>query len=50
MWFIETNHSPTLNDNIIIDISKKLIETLVNISESLLLHKPINYKNLYKII
>ena len=50
MWFIEANHSPTLNDKKYIHISKELIETVVNISESLLLHKPINDENLYKII
>ncbi len=50
IWFIEANHSPTLNDERIINISKKLIESVVDISESLLLHKPINNENLYKII
>ena len=50
MWFIEANHSPRLNDERIAYISKKLMETVVDISESLLLHKPINDENLYKII
>ncbi len=50
IWFIETNHSPTLNDKKYIHITKELIESVVNISESLLLHKPINDENLYKII
>ena len=50
MWFIEANHSPRLNDERIAYISKKLMETVVDISESLLLHKPINNENLYKII
>ena len=50
MWFIEANHSPTLDDERIAYISKKLIETVVDISESLLLYKPINNENLYKII
>lgn len=50
LWFIEVNHYPSLNDNRIILLVKKMMNSIVNMMECILLNEEIKDNNVIKII